>query len=71
LEERYERYHPDMEAIHHSFRTQPCFVCRMVEGNVRNPENIIYEDERALEKHEGYPRATAAPWLPPRSTASR
>jgi diadenosine tetraphosphate (Ap4A) HIT family hydrolase len=57
LEERYERYHPDMEAIHHSFRTQPCFVCRMVEGNIRFPENILYEDERALVFLDAYPRA--------------
>jgi HIT domain len=57
LEEKHECYHPDREAIHHSFRTQPCFVCRMVEGNVRFPENIIYEDERALVFLDGYPRA--------------
>jgi hypothetical protein len=66
LEERYERYHPDIEAIHHSFRTQPCFVCRMVEGNVRNPENIIYEDERALVFLEGYPRAYGCTLVAPK-----
>jgi diadenosine tetraphosphate (Ap4A) HIT family hydrolase len=57
LEERYERYHPDMEALHHSFQTQPCFFCTMVQGDVRFPENIIYEDERALVFLDGYPRA--------------
>jgi diadenosine tetraphosphate (Ap4A) HIT family hydrolase len=57
LEERYERYHPDLEALHHGFRTQPCFVCRMVEGNVQFPETIIYEDERALVFLDAYPRA--------------
>jgi diadenosine tetraphosphate (Ap4A) HIT family hydrolase len=57
LEERYERYHPDMEAMHHGFQTQPCFVCTMVEGNVRFPENIIYEDDRALVFLDGYSRA--------------
>jgi diadenosine tetraphosphate (Ap4A) HIT family hydrolase len=57
LEKRYERYHPDMETVHHGFRTQPCFVCRMVAGNVLFPENIIYEDKRALVFLDGYPRA--------------
>jgi diadenosine tetraphosphate (Ap4A) HIT family hydrolase len=55
--EGYERYLPDMEAMHHGFRTKPCFVCTMVQGEVRFPENIIYEDERALVFLDGYPRA--------------
>jgi diadenosine tetraphosphate (Ap4A) HIT family hydrolase len=55
--EGYERYHPDMEAMHHGFRTEPCFVCTMVAGDVRLPENIIYEDERAFVFLDGYPRA--------------
>src|SRR5215210_8799114 len=57
MEERFERYHPDMEVMHHGFRTQPCFVCRMVDGDRRFPENIVYEDERALIFLDGYPRA--------------
>jgi ATP adenylyltransferase len=57
MEERFGRYHPDMEAVHHGFQTQPCFVCRMSEGNARFPENIIYEDERHLVFLDGYPRA--------------
>ena len=55
--EGYERYHPDMEAMHHGFRTEPCFVCTMVQGEVRFPENIIYEDDRALVFLDAYPRA--------------
>jgi diadenosine tetraphosphate (Ap4A) HIT family hydrolase len=57
MEERFERYYPDMEAIHHGFRTEPCFVCRMVEGDVRFPEKVIYEDDQALVFLDGYPRA--------------
>jgi diadenosine tetraphosphate (Ap4A) HIT family hydrolase len=57
MEERFERYHPDMEAMHHGFRTQPCFVCRMAGGDIRFPENIIYEDDRTLVFLDGYPRA--------------
>jgi diadenosine tetraphosphate (Ap4A) HIT family hydrolase len=57
LEKRHERYHPDMEAMHHGFRTEPCFVCRMVAGDIRLPENVIYEDEHALVFLDGYPRA--------------
>ena len=56
MEERFERYHPDMEVMHHGFRTEPCFVCRMVEGDVRFPENIIHEDDRTLVFLDGYPR---------------
>jgi ATP adenylyltransferase len=55
--EGYERYHPDMEAMHHGFRTEPCFVCTMVQGEVRFPENIIYEDERVFVFLDAYPRA--------------
>jgi diadenosine tetraphosphate (Ap4A) HIT family hydrolase len=57
LEERYERYHPDMEAIHHGFRTRPCFLCAMVQGGVQSPENTIYEDDWALVFLDAYPRA--------------
>jgi diadenosine tetraphosphate (Ap4A) HIT family hydrolase len=55
--EGYERYHPDMEAMHHGFRTEPCFICTMVQGEVQFPENIIYEDDRALVFLDAYPRA--------------
>jgi diadenosine tetraphosphate (Ap4A) HIT family hydrolase len=57
VEERFERYYPDKEAMHHGFRTEPCFVCRMVEGDVRFPENIVCEDDRVLVFLDGYPRA--------------
>jgi diadenosine tetraphosphate (Ap4A) HIT family hydrolase len=57
LEKRYERCHLDIDAMHHGFRTEPCFVCRMVAGDVRFPENVIHEDERALVFLDGYPRA--------------
>jgi hypothetical protein len=43
MEERFGRYHPDMEAMHRGFRTEPCFVCRMVDGDILFPENVIYE----------------------------
>jgi diadenosine tetraphosphate (Ap4A) HIT family hydrolase len=57
LEERFERYHPDMEAMHRGFRAGPCFVCEMVNGNVLSPENIIREDEQILVFLDYYPRA--------------
>jgi diadenosine tetraphosphate (Ap4A) HIT family hydrolase len=55
--EGYERYHPDMEAMHRGFLTEPCFICRMVQGEVQFPENIIYEDNWALVFLDAYPRA--------------
>lgn len=57
MEERFECYHPDMEAMHHGFRTQPCFVCRMMEGNIEFPENVIRDAEGSLVFLDGYPRA--------------
>jgi ATP adenylyltransferase len=57
LEERFERYHPDMEAMHRGFRTEPCFVCRLVSGDDGLPRYISYEDERAVAFLDGYPRA--------------
>ena len=45
MSEGYERYHPDMEAVHHSFQTEPCFICSMVQGEIRSAENIINENE--------------------------
>jgi diadenosine tetraphosphate (Ap4A) HIT family hydrolase len=55
--EGFERYYPDMEAMHQDFRTEPCFVCMMVRGEAPFPENIIYEDDRALVFLDLYPRA--------------
>ena len=43
--------------MHHGFRTQPCFVCRMVEGDIGFPENVVFENERCLVFLDGYPRA--------------
>ncbi len=57
MEERFARYHPDMEAMHHGFRTELCFICRMVAGDIRLPEYVIHEDEHALVFLDGYPRA--------------
>lgn len=57
MEKRFGRYFPDMDALHRSFRTDPCFICRMVDGDVRFPENIVYEDEDAIAFLDGYPRA--------------
>ena len=57
VEGRFERYHLDVEAMHRGFRIHPCFVCRMVGGDSRFPENIFYEDDLALAFLDGYPRA--------------
>jgi diadenosine tetraphosphate (Ap4A) HIT family hydrolase len=57
MDEGFERYYPDMEAMHHGFQTEPCFICRMVQGEVQFPENIIYEDNWALVFLDAYPRA--------------
>jgi diadenosine tetraphosphate (Ap4A) HIT family hydrolase len=69
--EGYERYHPDMEAMHHAFQTEPSFVCRVRQGEDRFPENIIYEDDRALVFLDAYPRTYGYTLVAPRNTVSR
>jgi hypothetical protein len=41
MEERFGRYHPNMQTMHRGFRTEPCFVCKMVGGDILFPENVI------------------------------
>lgn len=57
MEERFERYHPDMMALHPRFRTQPCFVCRFLAGNSGRPQYLVYEDDEAIAFLDTYPRA--------------
>ena len=57
MERRFDRYFPDMGDLHRGFRTRPCFICRMVAGDVLFPENIVYEDDGAIVFLDGYPRA--------------
>lgn len=57
MEARFERYRPDMEALHHGFRTQPCFVCRLVGGDPQLPLHTVHEDEHAIAFLDAYPRA--------------
>lgn len=53
----YERYHPDMEALHRGFRTRPCFVCRILAGENEIPQHIVYEDDASIAFLDAYPRA--------------
>jgi diadenosine tetraphosphate (Ap4A) HIT family hydrolase len=46
-----------MEALHRRFRTQPCFVCGLLEGEASIPRYIVYEDDRSVAFLDGYPRA--------------
>lgn len=57
MEEMFERYHPDMESLHHMFRTQPCFVCRILAGKNEKPQHFVYEDEGAIAFLDTFPRA--------------
>ena len=57
MEARFERYHPDMDALHHGFRTQPCFVCRILAGNNERPQHFVYEDDKAIAFLDTFPRA--------------
>ena len=31
MEEKFERYWPDMDALHRKFQTQACFVCMRID----------------------------------------
>ena len=57
MEKRFERYWPDMEVLHHGFRTKPCFVCRILAGNNERPQHFVYEDYKAIAFLDTYPRA--------------
>lgn len=57
MEERFERYHPDMEAFHHGMRISPCFVCEIVAGTNALPQHFVHEDERAVAFLDAHPRA--------------
>lgn len=57
MERRFGRYFPDMEALHGRFRTEACFVCRLVAGHEDLPKYIFYEDESVVAFLDGYPRA--------------
>jgi diadenosine tetraphosphate (Ap4A) HIT family hydrolase len=57
MEERFERYHPDMDVLHHGFRTQPCFVCRILAGKNERPQHLVYEDYKTIAFLDTYPRA--------------
>jgi diadenosine tetraphosphate (Ap4A) HIT family hydrolase len=49
LEERFERYQPDLRAYYHRARTGPCFVCAIVAGDPTFPSHpIVYEDEKNI-----------------------
>jgi len=57
MEERFERYWPDMDVLHHGFQAQPCFVCRIMAGNNERPQYFVYEDDKAIAFLDTYPRA--------------
>jgi hypothetical protein len=49
LEERFERYQPDLRAYHRRARTGPCFVCAIVAGDPAFPGHpIVYEDGHTI-----------------------
>ena len=50
----FDRYHPDMKALHHGFRISPCFVCQIVAGE--RDAHVVYEDDHALIFLDKYPR---------------
>ena len=57
MDDGYERYHPDMDALHRGFRTKPCFVCEVVDGTNDLPQHFVYEDNRAVAFLDAYPKA--------------
>lgn len=57
MEEKFERYYPDMEALHHGFRTKPCFVCEIAAGDGEVSRHVVYEDGEYVAFLDGYPRA--------------
>ena len=52
----FERYHPDIAALHDGFRTGPCFVCKIVARDPGFAAHIVYEDDRFIVFLDKYPR---------------
>ena len=49
LEERFERYLPDLDAYHRRVRGGRCFVCAIVDGDPAfSGHHLVYEDELAI-----------------------
>lgn len=57
MDKQFERYYPEMDVLHHGFRTQPCFVCRILAGNNERPQHFVYEDDKAIAFLDAFPRA--------------
>jgi diadenosine tetraphosphate (Ap4A) HIT family hydrolase len=52
----YERYFPNMKALHHTFQTAPCFVCEIIGSGPDRAAHIVYEDDRFIAFLDKYPR---------------
>lgn len=49
MEERFERYLPDLEAYHRRARGGPCFVCSILAGDPAfSGHPVVYEDDQAI-----------------------
>lgn len=57
MERNFERYHPDMDALHRGFREKPCFLCEVAEGTNELPQHFVYEDDSSFAILDAYPRA--------------
>jgi diadenosine tetraphosphate (Ap4A) HIT family hydrolase len=71
LEERYERYHPNLEAVHQGFRTDPCFVCEVVAATNELPQHIVYEDDADIAFLDAYPGAYGYTLVAPKEHRER
>ena len=57
MERRFERYHPDMDALHRGFREKPCFLCEVAEGTNEVPQHFVHEDDSSFAILDAYPKA--------------
>ena len=49
MEERFERYHSDLDTYHRRAKNGPCFVCAIVAGDPAFPDHpVVYEDEKTI-----------------------
>lgn len=56
MTKNFERYHPDLEKLHHGFQTNPCFICAIVNKEISSPAHIIFENDDAIVFLDKYPR---------------
>lgn len=62
----YDRYQPDWEEYVRRAQTEPCFICKIIEGDPDFPTHWVYEDDQVIAFLDNYPRSIGYTLVAPR-----